>query len=142
MTNKVIQKASDRITADFSGSPLKFLGLRFLPASEWDKKHPGEYSEKDLACLHGGHEFAIAATEATSVELLSVKIASTLQDDAMDELNAPWPALELDGQFYGILEPQLDADNHAIWSCKGFACPIGQLKTFVAAGLITQALSR
>lgn len=134
-----------RVERDFGEPRLRFAGLTFLPAAQWSEVHPAAtaahdggsgYLETDLVCVSGGHSFLVDGSP--DAEALLVAIVSVLQDDAMDTLASPWPSIEVDGVFQGVLEPRLSPDSVAVWATRtGFSCPIGLLQTtFGAAHLI------
>ena len=136
---------TQRIARDFADPRLAFPGLRFAPANEWTNLVPAAdntprgndgYHETDLVCISGRHSFLVDG--ADDDEHILVAVASMLQDDAIAALGAPWPSIEIDGEFRGVLEPQISAEGNAVWSVRtGFSCPIGTLQdTFGAAHVI------
>jgi hypothetical protein len=143
-----------RVERDFSDPRLHFPGIGFLPATEWLRLYPEaptastssgggasggsavpttEYRPSDLVCVSGGHSFLVDG--AAGDEAMLVAVVSTLQDDAMDQLAAPWPALQLpDGTLVGVLEPQCSPNGIAVWATgSGYACPIGELQAVFGA---------
>jgi hypothetical protein len=62
-------------------------------------------------------------------EELAVFVAGKLQDDAMDQVWTPWPALRLPGGGVAVLEPALSPSGVGVWTCPaGYSCPIGALQ--------------
>ena len=60
---------------------------------------------------------------------LAVRAASVVQDDAMDELGAPWPQIVPEyGGPTTVLEPVVAEDGSGWWEGGGLTCPIGELR--------------
>jgi len=86
----------------------------------------------DYVCVSGGHSFRVH--HRLGDEEIAVEVASQLQDDAMDQLGAPWPSLIVPEGVTAVLEPRLSADGVAVWAAKaGYRCPIGRLQAVFGA---------
>lgn len=133
-----------RVERDFTDPRLHFPEIRLIPASEWPGVHPpsnpppGEtsaYQDTDLVCVSGGHSFLIDGS--LDDETLVASIASSLQDDAIDALGAPWPSLQVGGVFRGVLEPEITSHGVAVWATQtGFSCPVGELHATFGVGTL------
>lgn len=127
--------ARQRIERDFDEQRLQFPGLSIRPAREWVDIHPpavppppaaAAEEDDDLVGVSGGHSFRIDS--GLGDEEILVSVVSRLQDDAIDRLGEPWPALVLPDDAEAVLEPRLNAEGIAVWSTKaGYSCPIGEL---------------
>ncbi len=129
-----------RIERDFAEPRLRFPGLEFRPVAEWAHVQPpvdpsptgAEGSDDDYVCISGGHSFRVSSDLGD--EEIAVEVASQLQDDAMDQLGAPWPSLIVPDGITAVLEPQLSSDGVAVWATKaGYSCPIGRLQAVFGA---------
>jgi hypothetical protein len=130
-----------RIEGDFAEPRLQFPGIEFRPVAEWDDVHPpagpapiGEPDgdEGDLVAISGGHSFRLDGD--LDDEQAAVEVASRLQDDAIDQLGAPWPTLVLSGGREAVLEPRLSPDGVGVWTTKaGYSCPVGRLQAVFGA---------
>lgn len=120
---------ADRLNADFAGTGLPTVELRVDPT--WTGT-PGD----DVILVCGGHEFPLDV--AGGVEQACGYAADQLQDDAMDELNRPWPELVSPaGESAGVLMAPAEVHGVAVWTLSGEPfCAIGHLhRAIEAAGL-------
>jgi hypothetical protein len=119
---------AERLNADLAGTGLTKVEFRYDPG--WTRT-----AGDDVICVCGGHEFPL---DVEAVEPACAEAASRLQDDAMDELNRPWPELVTSGgEYLGVLTPAEPGPGVAVWQLKGEAfCAVGHLHRAVeAAGL-------
>jgi|SRR4051812_44996300 alpha-beta hydrolase superfamily lysophospholipase len=124
-----VRRLVRRIESDFADPRLEFPGIALRPVSEWDDVHP---PASDLVAISGGHSFRVDGD--LDEEQAAVEVASRLQDDAIDQLGAPWPTLVLPGGREAVLEPRLSSDGAGVWATKaGYRCPIGQLQAVFGA---------
>ena len=86
--------------------------------------------EPEVLGVTSSHTFRL--TVGGGVADLAVQAASVLQDDAMDELGAPWPELAAPSAAKTTaLQPNISSSGEAQWQGGEFTCPIGELhKTF------------
>jgi hypothetical protein len=130
-----------RIESDFAEPRLQFPGIAFRPVSEWNEVHPpagpepgGEpdADDGDLVAISGGHSFRVDGD--LDAEQAAVEVASRLQDDAIDQLGAPWPTLVLPDGREVVLEPELSPHRVAVWTTRtGYSCPVGELQAVFGA---------
>jgi hypothetical protein len=123
-----------RIERDFAEPRLEFPGLAFRSARGWRRAHPfppelgpaPDDRATDLVCVSGGHAFSVDGE--LGEEELAVFVAGTVQDDAMDQVWTPWPAVELPDGRTAVLEPRLSPSGIGVWTtAAGYSCPIGTL---------------
>ena len=106
-----------RIERDFAEPRLAFPGVAFRRGAAVD----------DLVCVSGGHEFAVDGGRGE--EELAVEVADRLQDDAMDQVWTPWPALARPDGGVTVLQPRLSPSGIGVWAADaGYSCPIGTLQ--------------
>ncbi|MEU4294726.1 hypothetical protein AB0E63_41440 [Kribbella sp. NPDC026596] len=120
---------ADRLNADFAGTGLQNVEIRVDPA--WTGT-PGD----DLILVAGGHEFPLDV--GGGAEQACALAAFQLQDDAMAELNRPWPELvNSTGESLGVLTAPAEVHGVAVWELSGQSfCAVGHLHRAVeAAGL-------
>ncbi len=121
---------ADRLNADFAGTGLRSVEFRGDPA--WTGT-PGD----DFILVAGGHEFPLDVGHR-GVEQACAFAAFQLQDDAMGELNRPWPELvNSAGESLGVLTAPAEVHGVAVWELSGQSfCAVGHLRRAVeAAGL-------
>jgi hypothetical protein len=120
-----------RIEHDFGEPRLEFAGLAFRPIAEWS----GDPHDEDHLAVSGGHSFRVGRDEG--VEQATVYVADRLQDDVVDQLWRPWPALLLPDAREAVLDPCLSEDGIAVWTTgAGYRCPIGRLHATFAPLLV------
>lgn len=121
---------AERLNADFAGTGLQKVA--FLDDPAWTGT-PGH----DAVLVAGGHEFPLDVASG-GVEQACGYAAYQLQDDAMDELNRPWPELvSSTGEPIGVLTAPAEVHGVAVWELSGEPfCAVGHLQRAVeAAGL-------
>ncbi|WP_020389941.1 hypothetical protein [Kribbella catacumbae] len=118
---------ADRLNADFAGAGLQKVEIRVDPA--WTGTLGG-----DLILVSGGHEFPLDV-RGGGVEQACAFAAFQLQDDAMGELNRPWPEpTNSAGDSVGVLTAPAEVDGVAVWELAGKPfCAIGHLHRAVEA---------
>ncbi|MEV0797115.1 hypothetical protein AB0I34_05480 [Kribbella sp. NPDC050281] len=112
---------ADRLNADFAGTGLQKVEIRADPA--WTGT-PND----NIIVTAGGHEFPLDVGSG-GVEQACAFAAFQLQDDAMGELNRPWPELvSSTGESIGILTAPAEAHGIAVWELVGNPfCAVGHL---------------
>ncbi|MGW7682905.1 hypothetical protein ACWGID_19360 [Kribbella sp. NPDC054772] len=120
---------ADRLNVDFAGTGLDTVEFRYDPS--WSHS-----AGDDVILVCGGHEFPV---DVEDVEAACAFAADRLQDDAMDELNRPWPELiGPGGEYLGVLAVLTDpGPGVATWALRGQPfCAVGHLlRSVQAAGV-------
>jgi hypothetical protein len=87
---------------------------------------PADPDSPGLLLVVGRNATVIAGSKEGSAEAAAVEIASYLQDIVMDDLNQPWPQVQLQGGTI-VLEPRLDDSGVPVWAGRGVICAFGEL---------------
>jgi hypothetical protein len=96
----------------------------FPDAASW--VDPADPDSPGLLLVVGSNATSIAGPKEVSAEAAAVEIASYLQDIVMDDLNRPWPQVQLRGSMI-VLEPRLDDSGVPVWAGRGVMCAFGEL---------------
>lgn len=132
----LLKEVDERIRADFE-VVVPDLVLRFTTyAIGWRTIRPSAAPvPEDIVCLTERSSFPIKI--ADGVETSCFRVAYELQDEVMEGLWQPWPALKVEGSLL-VQIPALDSWGKACWQAEGrFQCPVGYLrKTLEVFGLI------
>ena len=117
---------AERLNADFAGTGVQ--EVEFVTDPSWTGT-PGD----DVILVAGGHEFPV--DPSGGAEYACGDAAYRLQDDAMDELNRPWPELiNSSGDSVGVLAIPAEVRGVAVWELSGEPfCAVGHLHRAVAA---------
>ena len=138
MRSRSVDDWLSSILRDFSSTVVETVNVRLINLAEVaggatvDFPDVGSWVDPDdpdspgLILVVGKNATAIAGLKEGSAEAAAVEIASYLQDIVMDDLNRPWPQIQLQGSAV-VLEPKLDDSGIPVWAGHGLICAFGEL---------------